>query len=353
MNTSIHRAAQRSRSFTQTAGLGLLAGLVLALSVMPAAAQATTTTDLQNTLQDVVGADGSRYDAKDTDNVGLDTIKIIDCECGTGVNDPKYVAVSHHLIDGHFRVRLSTSDDLLNWEYVATLDNDGSQPTIQRLSDGSYLVADENTSSTVNDGHNHVRLMHYDDYASLASGEADDTYDTELSLAPTAEGTPDIRQVTWTGTPGDLENSEIVVTFHYYDNQDVDREATGTLTDWDSWDTSVRTSLNSMLDEYELGGNYGGRTAFTYGSNPYEVVEGQGTKNDWASWRLYLHDINNADLLALEMDVAYGQTSFGNPKVSIVQSPDNTGQAIVASSFLFGEGAPNGAGEMIYYHNLS
>jgi hypothetical protein len=85
-------------------------------------------------LQDVRAADGYRYGTTDDQGVGMDTAKIVPGPPGTG-----YLAVHHHLIGGVFNVRLATSTDLLHWRYVATLENDASQPTIAELSGGGFL----------------------------------------------------------------------------------------------------------------------------------------------------------------------------------------------------------------------
>lgn len=340
-----------------------LATLLAALSLLlvPAGARADTTGDVVDLLTDVTGADMVRYDAKDTTSTNVEALKAIDCQCGP--TSPRYLGVSHAVVDGAFQVRLSSSDDLATWTYQRTLDVGGSQAVIERLPGGGYLVVDENTTPGVEGGLPHVRLLHYADLDALVAAAPSRVYDAPRALAPTAEGTPEIRAIDWHGTLGDVTDATIRLSMHYYWQQDVDRQALGTLTDWSTWSAVRRDGLNGLLSEgllgggllgglLHLGGNWGGRDGFDYDGRDYEVVEVQAVKNDWSTWRSSLYDVTANRLLALPMRVHYGQTSFGNHKVSVLDAPTGTGRVLFGSAFLFSEGAPNGAGQMLYYHRL-
>ena len=93
---------------------------------------------LRGIVENVIGATGKRYGVRDDAGHVMDTVKIIQDTTGG------YLAVSHHMAsDGHFRVNLATSTDLLNWHWVRELagSNTGpaSQPTIAQARHADQL----------------------------------------------------------------------------------------------------------------------------------------------------------------------------------------------------------------------
>lgn len=313
-----------------------------------------TTSEVQGILQNVKGADAVRYDTKDNTGRNVETLDVAanpDAEPGQA---DRYIGVSHILEDGKFQVYLTQSSDLVNWTNVTKIKSNASNPAIVSLPTGGYLVALE---SHDNPG-NHVQIRSYKTLTDLETGDVDEVYNGSRTLSNHAEGTPSFRSVEWRGN---MENSTIHLGMHYYRNGDVDRQALATL-DNGVWTEEVREGLNNLMYDsvsqltatYENNtiGNFGSRREFQVSGRDYEIVEGQLTKNDWAAWRLFLYDVQDNQLVALDMDPHYGQTSFGNPTAHVLPSPDGNGQVLFWSSFLFSDGAPLGAGQMVAYKHL-
>jgi hypothetical protein len=295
---------------------------------------------VRRAIERVDRADGVRYDVKDDRGHNLEGLAVV----ATGARgDRRYVGVSHHARGGTLDVQVTTSRDLLTWRAGRTLQRDASQATIRRLGDGSYLVAWERHAPR-----NHVALRHYPGLDALLRATPDARFDAPLTLAPTAEGTPDIRAVDLRDGPGD---STIELGLHVYADGDVDREALATLEDFTRWSARRRTGLDADLDALGLRGNHGDRDTFAVDGRSYEVLEAQRRKGDWASWRTYLRDGATGALAPLRMRFRFGQSSYGNPTASVLPGPDG-GTVLFTSAFLFTEAAPRGAGAVIAYTRL-
>ena len=293
---------------------------------------------LLSILQDVSSASGYRYNAKDDQGVGLKCLKIIEDGRGT------YLAVYHDDINGVRNIRLAKSSDLLDWLFVATLEQSASQATIAKLNDGGYLVSYEKETS--NDG-NHIAFRYYKDYGSLSRGSHSYQYDAPRTLAPTAEGTPNIYSVVLSP---DIKHSTIKVGFHYYWNQDVDRQAVGILSNFNSWVSYSDTNLNTLFTTLGIiGGNIGDRDSFVYHGQRYNIHEVQLVKSDFGSWRTYLYDYSQDSLLPVAIRTSGRSSSFGNPTFTGLKLPSGK-PGFVSTQFLFSEGAAAGeAGELIYF----
>lgn len=312
-------------------------------SSVPAAARQAVPTPamrrLRAALEDLPGDDRTRYDAKDDAGFNLEGLKVVATRTAGA---PRYVGVYHHRTVAGFVTAVAVSDDLMTWSRRATLGTQASQPTIRRLAGGSYLLAWEQ------EPRNHVRVLHAPDLDALLRGRFDARFDAPLTLAETAEGTPDIRSVRMGTGPGD---SRVELGLHYYRDRDVDRQATATLTDFRTWTARRRPALDAALERHGLRGNLGDRDTFGLDGARYEIVEGQRRKDDWSSWRTYLrHDATGA-LVALRIRGRDGQTALGNPTVSILPGPRG-GTVLFRSAFAFGESAPRGAGELLSYRRL-
>jgi hypothetical protein len=183
----------------------------------------------------------------------------------------------------------------------------------------------------------------------LRAGRFDARFDAPRTLAPTAEGTPDLRRVRLRGGPGD---STIELGFHRYADADVDREALGTLEDFSRWRTRARPALDSALSARRLRGNFGDRDTFALDGAGYELVEAQGRKGDFGSWRLLLRDRATGALRPLRLRGRDGQRALGNPTASVLPGPTG-GRVLFFSAFAFTEGAPRGgAGELLSVRRL-
>jgi hypothetical protein len=309
--------------------------------------QAAAAPELVTLLQEVSAADGLRYGTRDDQGVGMDTAKIVPAPSGGG-----YLAVYHHLIGGAFNVRLATSSDLLNWHYLATLEDDASQPTIAELSDGGFLVAYEKTGRGAACGGSGscLAFQHYPSKNALLAGAEDRSVTVNRTLSSCNEGTPNIYAATLNP---DLDHSIINVGFHYFKGCDVDRQAIGTLTNFSSWKTTVDTNLNTLFTNLgTIGGNVGDRDALLYQGRPYTLVEGQGRKNDFGTWRPYLFDRTANSLARLQLHTDAGSTSFGNATYTQLTLPGGR-RGFVSTQFIFSEGAaPGEAGPLFYYRSF-
>jgi hypothetical protein len=295
---------------------------------------------VRRTIERVDRADGVRYDVKDDRGRNLEGLKVV----ATGVAGARrYVGVSHHARGGTLDVQVVTSRDLLTWRGGRTLQRDASQATVRRLRDGSYLVAWERHAPR-----NHVALRHYADLDALLAARHDARFDAPLTLAPTAEGTPDIRAVDLRDGTAD---STIELGLHVYADGDVDRQALATLEDFTRWTARPRTALDADLDALGLRGNHGDRDTFRVEGRDYEVLEAQRRKGDWSSWRTYLRDGATGALAPLRMRFRFGQSAYGNPTASVLPGPDG-GTVLFTSAFLCTAAAPRGAGSAIAYTRL-
>jgi hypothetical protein len=309
--------------------------------------QAAASPELVALLQEVSAADGVRYGTRDDQGAGMDTAKIVPAPSGE-----RYLAVYHHLIGGAFNVRLATSTDLLHWHYAATLENDASQPTIAQLSDGGFLVAYEKTGRGPACGGSGscLAFQHYPNLDALLAGAQDRSVAVNRTLSACNEGTPNIYAATLNP---DLDHSIINVGFHYFRGCDVDRQAIGTLTNFASWKTQADANLNTLFTNLgTIGGNVGDRDALFYQGRPYALVEGQGRKNDFGTWRPYLFDRTANSLIRLQLHTDGGSTSFGNPTYTELTLPGGK-WGFVSTQFIFSEGAAQGeAGPLFYFRSF-
>ena len=323
--------------------VSVLLGVLLMGSTLSSGARAAASPELVALLEDVAGATGSRYQAHDELGVGLDTAKIIPNPQGG------YLAVYHHLLNNSFQVRLARSVNLLDWTYVATLEANASQPTVEKLSDGSFLVAYEKKGSgtTCRGSGSCLGFEHYASAAALLAASPGRTVTVNRTLSSCNEGTPNIYAATLNP---DLDHSIINVGFHYFSGCNVDRQAVGTLTNFASWKTQADAKLNTLFTNLgTVKGNVGDRDAFFYQGKPYSLVEGQDTKNDYSTWHPYLYDRTANSLTRLGLRTDQGSTSFGNPTFTDLILPDGQ-RGFVATQFIFSEGAkPGEAGPLVYY----
>ena len=302
---------------------------------------------ITNLLEDVVGAKGFRFDAKDNFGVGLDTIKIIENPNGG------YLGVYHHLLSGEFQVRLGTSTNLLNWVYRRTLAANASQPTIafHTASGGFYLVYEQwmGPGST---GACHLKVNHYPSVNDLLNSTP-----TTIFVVPHSsfnpsnlEGTPNVYSISPDG-------NTLEIGFHYFNSIiSKDRTARGTLTGFFSespvWTTHIETAYNNKLIAKGVNGNLGDRDYGFLGGKEINIQEGQLVQFDFGSWRSYLYDYEKADFQLLDVKTPKGSTAFGNPTFTVLTLPGG-GQGIVGTYFIFREGAAAGeAGQLIFYHEL-
>jgi len=196
-----------------------------------------------------------------------------------------------------------------------------------------------------------VRFEYFSDRAGLLGGNAQRTFDAPRTAAFNApcEGTPNIYRVTLSP---DIDHSEILCGFHFYENGDVDRVASGRLTDFAVWEAQERTSYNDALAALGVAGNMGDRDHIVFGNARYNVQEGQLFKDDWGAWRSWLYEFADDAFVQLDIRTHGGSSAFGNPTVTRLRSPAGV-DALVMTQFLFSEGAaPGEAGSLVFYREL-
>ncbi|WP_396171630.1 T9SS type A sorting domain-containing protein [Flavobacterium sp.] len=271
-----------------------------------------------------------RYDTKDNLSRSMDCAKIISNPNGG------FIAVYHHYVNGIPKVFIATSTNFRTWTMVRELANNASQPDIAEASDGGYVMAWEQEPN------NHLKFCYYSTLSNLFNGITEKTYDASRTFSSCAEGTPNIYSAS---------STFIDVGFHYYKNCDVDRQARGTLTNFNSWTCNTQNQLDNALLFYGLKGNIGDRDAIDFEGYKFALIEGQAIKGDFGSWKSYIYDYQTGNAEPLNIITAKGSTAFANPTISNLTI--NGKKSLVMTFFVPSEGAMSGeAGELIYYKNL-
>jgi hypothetical protein len=337
-----------TKLLTCTTALLVAAALVVPSNAAAAGAPSDPArAELRGIVENVTGATGKRYGVHDDAGHVMDTVKIIQDTTGG------YLAVSHHMAtDGHFRVNLATSTDLLNWHWVRELagSNTGpaSQPTIAQASNGGFVLAWEQEQP--GGGNNHLAFRYFASRTALLAGQVAKSFDAPRRLSTCAEGTPNIYKITLSP---DIEHSTIDIGGHYWWNCDRDRQQRGRLTNFNSWTTAAQPNYDNALLYWGVGGNIGDRDQVSFRGYSFGLIEGQYTKGDFGSWRTFVYDYQtgNADRTTIRTDA--GSTAFANPTVSALRAP-NGQAAILVTLFIPSEGAGAGeSGELIYYKTVS
>jgi len=292
---------------------------------------------LAGLLGDVRAAGVVRYDARDSAGNRMDTAKVIGDPAGG------YLAVYHSGEVCH----LATSDDLMEWTHRAVVDEPATQPTIAAIAGGGLLTAAE-----FNDGHGgRLRIRHWPTLDALLAGRPTREFLAPRTLSACNEGTPSIRRV---GLDGGPDGSRIELGFHYHRACQVDRQARGTLTGFRIWTTATDPELDAAVERAaaaageRIGGNIGDRDHLRHLGRDYDLIEAQGRRGDFATWRVYLHDRTAGTTERLEIVTHKGSTAFANPTATPLRDPAGR-EAIMVTMFLPLEGAaPGEAGSLLY-----
>lgn len=290
---------------------------------------------LRAMITNVKGATMHKYDAHDNAGHSLDCIKIIANPYVSG----QFIGVSHASFNGVLKVNLAVSTDLVNWTWVRELagSNNGqaSQPAIAVASDGGFVLAWEQEPN------NHIKVVYFSNWANLQAGIVAKSYDCPRTLSSCAEGTPNLYSAS---------STRCDIGFHYYSGCTVDRQARGTLRNFNSWTASAQSNVDNAMLHWGVKGNIGDRDGYTnYMGYNFGVFEGQYTAGDWASWRTFLYDYQtgNADTTIISTDG--GSVAFANPTITKTQL--NGQNIMLVTLFIPSEGAAREeAGELIYYN---
>jgi hypothetical protein len=294
-------------------------------------------TPLAGLLGDVRAATAFRYDARDSAGNRMDTAKVIPSPTGG------YLAVYHSGEVCH----LATSTDLMEWTHQAVVDEPATQPTIAASRDGGLLTAAE-----FNDGHGgRLRVRYWTTLAALLAGRPAREFLAPRTLSACNEGTPSIRRIS---LDGGADTARIELGFHYHRDCQVDRQARGTLTGFRAWNAATSPGLDAAIERAaaaageHIGGNIGDRDHLRYLGDDYDLVEAQGRRGDFASWRVYLHDRAAGTAEQLDVVTHGGSTAFANPTATRLRDPAGR-DALMVTLFLPMEGAPPGeAGSLLY-----
>ncbi|HEV2776474.1 MAG TPA: sialidase family protein [Solirubrobacteraceae bacterium] len=330
---------------------------------------------LKRIVENVGRTTAHRYGARDDRGAPLEGLKVV--QVGS-----QYVGAYHAPGGGRFNVHLATSRDLIRWTRRTTLDEDASQPTIAVLPNGAVLVAYEKTTvldvlpraplppalagpSDIIDGplnRIRVRFRYYRNVDALLDGQHSSQFTAPRSLSPTAEGTPSITRVLLRN--GLISQSRIEVGLHYFADldrngtPDVDRLATATLTNFNTWQARPERELDAdllRLRSFHEGfsapprGSIGDRDQIVVNGVRLELQEAQYIPNDYSSWRLFLIDPRNRVPRPLEVATTDTSRSFGNPTATALTAPSGR-PAILITMYVFAEGAaPHEAGPLVFY----
>lgn len=304
-----------------------------------AKAQTQDASELKSIVEDATNANGYGYNVNDIPNTDrLDTIKIIE-------TSPKnYIGVYHSCERvtpncTYLIVKLARSTDLANWYYVRDLIF-GAQPTIQKLSDGGYLLAFENwhNASTVT-----IKFIYYQDLNALMNGSYSYQFDTPSTFS-NLEGTPNIYSVTLSP---DILHSQISAGFHYYDwTKNGDRDAKATLTNFSSWSAQPDTQINSKL-EYLGVTVIGDRDTMNFRGRQYALIEGATGTASNLTWKIYLFDYSQNEMIPLNVKTKNGSTSISNPTFSNITLP--LGMPGIVTTYFVQDWTHGEPGELIFY----
>lgn len=319
-----------------------------------------TTSDVP-TLLETVDPLRSAFQLQDSLTHSMDTLKVVPDPTVSG----RYLGVYHWFEDPDFSVGVATSTDLVTWTHQRTLTTSGSQPYLAFDPNDAPILAFESTSAGWGGewdeddwgdtaASNHLSFRYWTTVAGMLGVTAPAaSFDAPQDLSAFAEGTPNIRSVTYASPSSTIDNgSTIVVGHHYFEDGITDREALGTLTNFDTWNTGIRADVDAALTAAGGPGKHGDRDRFYSGNVPYEVFE--ATTNEvfsFADWRCFLWDGSTA--LQLAIGTPGGSTAFANPTVTVMDDP--TGDpSLVVTQFIPSEGAAAlEGGELIYWNPIT
>jgi acid phosphatase len=325
---------------------GALTATVAAVAAVPLATEAASTPG-PDSLIETVSAARSVYGLHDSAGHTMDTLKVVTDPTTPG----RFLGVYHWLASGTYNVGVATSTDLRTWTYKRTVDTSASQPYLafSPAPKNGPILAEEASSTS------HLRFKYWTTVSGfLGTTAAYKTFDAPKTLSSCAEGTPEIRAVSYADSASTITSgSRITVSHHYFANCDTDREAVGTLTNFGTWTTARATPTDDALSAAGASGKHGDRDGFTYGSHDWQLFEGS-VNTDKASftmghWRNYLYDGTSARQLSVH--TAGGSTSFANPSATVASVGGV--QSLIVTQFLPSEGAaPGESGELIYWNPL-
>jgi hypothetical protein len=281
-------------------------------------------------IEDVVGSDGHVYDAQDDVGHWMDTAKIVQLP-----DSEDFVAIYHSWVESEqtHHLHLATSADLLHWTWRTELARQASMGTIAYSPDGGVVLAWEQEPE------NHLKFAFFDSVDDMFANRPAKTFEPPRQLSTCAEGTPSLYSAT---------RDALDVGFHYFRSCDLDREARGR-SDWRSWDSAAEPALDASIESHGVEGGIGDRDGpLDFGGAQYMLFEGMLERDNWETWRIFLHDVSLGSSLMLQPRTHGGSHAFTNPTIGRVTLDGRP--AMVVSLFVPGEaGVETESGQLIYY----
>ena len=329
------RGRQRRES-TRAAALRSVRQVLLAVTLcLAVAAPAHAAIPLVTVVEDVPGSSAFRYGTRDNLGNSMDALKVVKSPFGG------YLGVYHSVADGRSTVRVASSVDLLNWRFQATLADNGSQPTIHRLARGASLVAYESHVTCGGPGRC-LALRYYATESALLSGAASRRLVLPRTLSACAEGTPNVFSAT-----ADL--SSIDLGFHYSRDCDVDRQARGTLRNFDptTWGPVATPNIDEAIfaGGASPDGDVRDRDGNAYDGAFHRLYEGQLAAV--SAWRNFLMVGGVATQLATRTHG--GSRGFSKPTFTSLALPNGEPGVVVTQYVTSSGAAPGEMGELVYY----
>jgi hypothetical protein len=281
-------------------------------------------------FSDIKKASEYRYNLKDDKENVMDCLKIVQ------YSDDLFVGVSHVYNGSDFVLNVAISNDLINWEFKRQLAKKASQPCIYITKDKKILIAWEQEPS------NHLKVSLFTNLDELLAGKEERTIDIKQTFSALAEGTPNIYCD---------DNLSITIGFHYFNNGKSDRNAIGTLTDFNKWTAKKEPEIDKALIAFGNKGNIGDRDNFVYKESEFIIIEAQEKFGDFGTWQCYLYHKGLKKAWLIPFKTHAGSKNFANPTISIMNLKER--RILVLTAFIPSEKAGiNENGEMICYFEL-
>jgi hypothetical protein len=287
--------------------------------------------ELAGLINDVAGATARAYDVVDDLNRSMGPTDVL------WVPEANSFAAAYFTYDSDnvtSHVQIATSVDLATWTWRTSLASRASQPAIAAGPNGTYLVAWEQEPDPI-----HIVMEEFTTWADLLAARPVRHFDVPITTRACGEGTPSFESVT---------TERVQLGFHYHGGCERDREAYG-WTDWTSWRSQLRPELDQALIDQGIDGHIGDRDSITYGGQAFQIVEGQGTLDDFGSWRLFLYDAWSGTATPLDVR-AGGSVSIANPSLELADVHGHA--ALIVSLYVMESPRLGEEGTLIYYRYL-
>jgi hypothetical protein len=274
--------------------------------------------------------------------VSADALKIVP---SPDARYPYLGVYHHHLGNDLFEVILAFSTDLSTWHKLGRINSPASMPDIRILTDNSVLVAVEANPTGKRP---FIQIFYYRTLTEFMASPDSPTRCADLpqTQGASADGTPNFGTISY---DGDILNSSIEISYHYFAGGKKDQKTVGTLRDFSRFLPGSSAWLNIAFEKLGYS-NLGDSSFLQVGQDTYMIVEARTSMADgFGAWRLFLVD-PEARITPLSPKIPGGAHAIGNPNVSYLTLPDGR-PALYFGFFVFSEEAgstPPGQSVIIY-----